>query len=153
MMQFGLTLMSTPGSFLNAVGIAGKEALKTWKETKKDHNALANKKQELALKYAKLAETKRTATDDAKEKMYTKWEVNKDGTISTSQVVGKKTGTERAGQRLNEMSGIVNKGALPKLNQEQAAQFANDYISAYNSSNTVNKFGEVVNLTGKSNPP
>ena len=152
MMQFGLTLMSTPGSFLNAVGIAGKEALKTWKETKKDHNALANKKQELALKYAKLAETKRTATDDAKEKMYTKWEVNKDGTISTSQVTGKNTGKERAGQRLNEMSALSTRDVLDRLTQKQAAQFANDYISAYNGSSTINRFGEVQNNTGKENP-
>jgi hypothetical protein len=84
--------------------------------------------------------------------MYTKWEVNKDGTISTSQVVGKKTGKERAGQRLNEMSALSTKDVLDRLTQKQAAQFANDYISAYNGSSTINRFGEVQNDTGKENP-
>ncbi len=85
-----------------------KKRLKLGRKLKKDHNALANKKQELALKYAKLAETKRTATDDAKEKMYTKWDVNEDGTISTSQVTGKKTGKERASQIVNDMDSVYD---------------------------------------------
>jgi len=152
MMQFGLTLMSTPGNLLTGIGIAGKDALKMWQDIKKGDKTAATAKKELALKYAELADTKDKEEDTAKEKLYTKWDANEDGTVSTSQVTGKKTGKERASQILNEMAGITTKGDLEKLTPTQAAQFSNDYISAYNGSSTTDSFGNVTNLTGKTHP-
>lgn len=58
MMQFGLTLMSTPGNLLTGIGIAGKDALKMWRDIKKGDKTAATAKKELALKYATLADTK-----------------------------------------------------------------------------------------------
>jgi hypothetical protein len=152
MMQFGLALMSTPGPFLSAVGKAGQSALKTYQDSKKNHFNRAEKKEELALKWSKLADDKKTAASDAKEKMYTKWEVNKDGTISTSQVVGKKTGKERASQIVNEMDSVYAKGKLGNLTEKQAVRFANDYVTAFNQTSEFSDTLGFTNLSGKVNP-
>jgi len=145
--------MSTPGNLLTGIGIAGKEALKTWQAIKKGDKDAATAKHELALKYAELADTKAKDAEDAKEKMYTKWTTNKDGTISTSQVTGKKTGKERAAQIVNDMDSVYSKGKLGNLSEKQAVRFANDYVTAYTQTSTTSSVtGLVTNLSGKVSP-
>jgi hypothetical protein len=151
MMQFGLTLMSTPGSFLNAVGIAGKEALKTWKDIKKGDKDAAQAKRELALKYAKLADTKDTAASE--DKTIPLYSINEEGKLVETTTKRPSTEGEASNMRLSNMSNLIMSGKVEKLSEADTAKLARHYqgiLGEYMKDNF--KTGEREWKSGMENP-
>jgi len=153
MMQFGLTLMSTPGDFLTAVGKAGQVALKTYQDTKSGAYDKGVKKEELALKWANLADARAKELADAKKKQITMYSVGNDGKLVEFIIKRPTTEGEANNARLSNMTDLIMSDKINNLSEADAIKLARSYqgiIGEYIQDNF--KTGERTWKSGKEDP-
>jgi hypothetical protein len=104
------------------------------------------------LKWAKLADDKKTAASSAKDKTYKKYTIDADGKVSASDVTSSGTEGERVNEILENRSMLFTSGAYKKIPLPQLKEILREYETVAHELMKPNILGKMQFRSGKVSP-